>query len=49
MKRAGGDGLGGEHLDAFAGLLELVFSPGEVFVEQRSVDEARGESGDTDG
>ena len=48
VESAGGDGFGGEHLDAFAGLLELVFASGEVFVEKRGVDEARGKGGDSD-
>ena len=49
VESTGGDGFGGEHLDALAGLLELVFASGEVFVEKRGVDEAGGKGGDSDG
>ena len=49
VESTGGDGFRGEHLDALAGFLELVFAAGEVFVEKRGVDEAGGESGDADG
>ena len=49
VENAGGDGFGGEHLNALAGLLELVFASGEVFVEKRGVDEAGGKGGDSDG
>ena len=49
VEGAGGDGFRGEHLDALAGLFELVFASGEVFVEKWSVDEAGGKGGDSDG
>lgn len=32
VQGAGGDGLGGEHLDALPGLLELVFAASKIFV-----------------